>query len=512
MKQTNARLKLKMLTANLLAGLYLTAALSAGALSHVAQAASFDFVPAQTGAQKEWRNLLATGNYNQALTNWGSAFQDSSFSQSANGQATLAYVLFKSGMPYTALERLFNTTRPHQLEAQLLGLWMIEIKSSPIIQRGWLQTQGPWKRFTVQAGKTVRVRNRADIQRAFADAKSVATQNVNESARILWQIATQAPLIGDVDSSLRALKQMSESGQTLIGRDMVSMTQGRVLYQKGELDAALNSYQQIPKGSSIWVEAVEERAWAHLRKEDYDKALGVITTALSPVLAPLAGPETFFLSNLMSLRVCDYSRLFKTSELFKTRQRQRLIEIQALAKSGTNPHLNQTFTKFETSGVSQESAGAMVEFMPRGLFRDGAFVRAMETRRLLLNEVQVAGKWIEQGRVLGLNSELENTIQRNQKSAESLKQQGLKRARSLAQTDMREYKMILNKMHILEAEVIERLHLDDNLKGERSKLSKNKDSKDSLVFAYVPGEEWMDELDNYQARVKDCPTLKGASL
>jgi hypothetical protein len=93
-----------------------------------------------------------------------------------------------------------------------------------------------------------------------------------------------------------------------------------------------------------------------------------------------------------------------------------------------------------------------------------------------------------------------------------MKQLATQRIRVLAQGETKEYRMILNKMHILEAEVIERLHLDDNLKGQRGKLSKTDDSGDVLVFAVKGNETWIDELDNYKARVKDCPTLKGASL
>ena len=114
--------------------------------------------------------------------------------------------------------------------------------------------------------------------------------------------------------------------------------------------------------------------------------------------------------------------------------------------------------------------------------------------------------------LLGGNRELEAILALNKSKSERFRQLAFQRARVLAQTDVKDYRVIINKMHILEAEVIERMHLDDNLKGERSKLSKNDDVKgDVLIFPYTQ-EVWMDELDNYQARVKDCPTLKGASL
>jgi hypothetical protein len=97
-------------------------------------------------------------------------------------------------------------------------------------------------------------------------------------------------------------------------------------------------------------------------------------------------------------------------------------------------------------------------------------------------------------------------------TAEKLKQAAVNRIRALARQELKEYRQILNKMHIIEGEVIQRLAVDETLKGERSKLAKVEDQGDVLVFPYNSDEVWFDELDNYKARVKDCPTLKGAGL
>ena len=141
------------------------------------------------------------------------------------------------------------------------------------------------------------------------------------------------------------------------------------------------------------------------------------------------------------------------------------------------------------------------------------FVRFVESRRQLLIEARRAAELKEAVNALGGAGELERFESAAARQADRLKQQAWSRVRTLAVGEVREYKTILNKMHIVEAEVIERMHLDDNLKGQRSKLSKNEaDKGDVLVFPYRSDEVWLDELDNYKARVKDCPTLKGASL
>jgi hypothetical protein len=284
-----------------------------------------------------------------------------------------------------------------------------------------------------------------------------------------------------------------------------------VLYQRGEIDAALNAYVQIPKSSSLWIESVEERAWAHLRRDDFDKALGETVTLLSPALAPLVGPESYFLANLMSLKACDYPRIFKNSELFKQRQRGRIVELQELADKGVNKNLNALLDRFEKSGVSLEAAGPIIGSLPRSALRDRIFVKNLEVRKEILSEIGLA-----QGSELGPSLSTSSLLAKGMGSAKVRADQGRslaqRRLRTLAALELKEYRTILNKMHIVEAEVIERLHVDDSLKGERSKLSKNEDQGDVLVFPYRSDEVWLDELDNYKARVKDCPTLKGASL
>lgn len=485
----------------------LALSLSVMAVTTAHAAESFGFLPQTSPAAKDLQSQMASSNYRQALTTWSSAYAGSTFAQSPNGIATFAFLLSQNGMPFLGAEFLVQSTQPAKLDAGLLKLWTQELKNNTFVQHGWIPTTGGWKTIVNNDPVRLTLKNKKDITAAFARAERLPKEQVNARARVWWQIATLAPQINEVDSALNALKLLKESGQGLIGPDMIASAYGRVLYQKGDMDAALLYFKQIPKSSSLWVEAVEERAWSSLRKDDFDAALGTVTTLMSPALAPLVGPESYFLSNLMSLKVCDYPRLFKTSETFKKRHRDRLVAIQELAKTGRNTQLATVLENFDKNGVTQEAAGPLVWAIPRAAYRDAQFKRYMDSRHALLSEAKRATE------LAGGNADLERVAQAAAGQAERMKPLAEQRLRTLATAEVKEYKVILNKMHIVEAEVIERLHLDDNLKGQRSKLSKNEPEKgDVLVFPYRSDEVWVDELDNYKARVKDCPTLKGASL
>jgi len=481
-------------------------------LSSSVWAGSFDFLPAASGPEKEFQSLMNAGNYRQALITWSTAHAHSPFATSTNGTATYAFLLNQNGLPFSAQELLVQNTQPSRLNPSLLKIWTAELQKSPFMQKGWIASSGGWKNIVHNDPVSIRINNKSDISIAFGQARRLPNDQLNAKARVLWQIATRAPLINENESALSALKELKESKQNLIGQDLISINQARVLFQKGDLEGALKAYQEVPKSSNLWVESVEERAWTQVRREEFDKALGTVVTLLSPALAPLEGPEPFYLANYLNLRVCDYVQLFKVSDLFKKRHRTRLSDIQEMARTGTNKNINSALEKFEKGGVSLDAVGSLIESLPRTTLRDTKFVRTMQTRHQLLNEEKTANQLVQETSALGGQSLIENIAITARLKADRARQNAVQRLRALAQSEVKDYEVVLNKMHIVEAQAIERLHLDDSLKGQRSKLAKTDDNGDVLVFPYKSDEVWFDELDNYQARVKDCPTLKGASL
>jgi tetratricopeptide (TPR) repeat protein len=380
----------------------------------------------------------------------------------------------------------------------------MELKSSSFVQKDWVQMRDGWKRFTNSEPVRLKIKNKKNIAAAFALAqKSIG--DVNHRARILWQIVTLAPQIDATDEALSAIKLLRESGQIVIGQDLIQSAFARILYQKGEIDQALAAYAEIPKSSSLWVESVEEKAWAYLRKNDSDKALGQTITLLSPALAPLVGPESFYLANLMALKICDYPRIFKNSDLFKARHKDRLNGLIELSQNGTSKNLPAAMDRLDAKGITVEAAGPLVGSFPRATFRDQRFVTLMSARRQLQSEITKAHK-------VGALGDFGTKIVQLQPKLDQLKQLALLRLRTLARNELNEYQHNLSKMHVIEAEVMQRLAVDESLKGKRDKIAKAKDDGEVMVFPYDSDEVWLDELDNYKAQVKNCPQLKEASL
>jgi len=479
-------------------------------MTSISYGQDFNFLPNAEGPAAEFRQLMTSGKFRQALITWGATHADSDFGRSQTGFAVYAYLLKQNEMPISGVSYLFQNTSPKNINPQMLKIWTTDLNSSVLVQKGLITVPTRWKGAVPQELDVPVIRNARDVKDLWKQIARTSNEAINVKARLLWAIATQASLLGDVKSSINALNQLRDSKQTVFGADLIASTYGRVLYQKGDLDGALAEFLKVPKSSTLWTEALEERAWTHLRRNDYAKATGDITTLMAPPLSKLVGPESYFLANLTSFKICDYPRLFKTSELFKQRHRGRLKIIEDLSQKGLSPTLSTVLDRFDQQGVSVEAAGPLIDTIPRGVLRDRQFVRAIETRRQWLSDIKKMETL--KGAMMGPQEALERMNEQARRNIDQLRQAAAQRTREVAKTEVKEYRVVLNKLHLLEGQVIERLHVDENLKGPRNALAKADDKGEVLVFPYEGNEIWFDELDNFKARVKDCPGLKGAQL
>ena len=137
-------------------------------------------------------------------------------------------------------------------------------------------------------------------------------------------VALEKAMAGDAKGALAILTKLTSATMPLDELDRVYLSLGRVHYQAGDSEAALEAFQKVRKGSASWLEALEEKAWTHVRMGKFDDALASLKTVLSPLFQDKIRTEPFFLTSLAQLRVCDYSAMFKTIDQFKSRFRDRV--------------------------------------------------------------------------------------------------------------------------------------------------------------------------------------------
>lgn len=277
--------------------------------------------------------------------------------------------------------------------------------------------------------------------------------------------------------------------------DKALIEKARQVYAKGQYEEARALYDQVNKGSSYWLQAVEEKAWSFYRQNQIDASLGQTKTLLAPQFAGFVGSEAYFLQSLANLKSCNYKQVFETTRLFKEKQKPRLAGIQNLSKTGMNDALAKVIVTTENFPMKFSEVGDAANHLPQLFYKDIEFQRQL--MRLKLTEKALVVLKAE-GKSQSLQASFEKTM-----SASRTKM--LNRMKQLAAQETNDNFKIVQKLNLVEVEAIQRLHADVELdKSLFKKADFNKTTSDQLVFV-DDGRPWIDELDKYQVRTKACP-------
>jgi len=252
--------------------------------------------------------------------------------------------------------------------------------------------------------------------------------------------------------------------------DKATLSKARDLFEKKQFNEAILEYNKIPKSSDRWLLAIEEKAWAYMHLEQYDKAWAEARTLTSPALTGLTTTEPFLLRALTELKMCDYLAVFQTLKDFKQLKRMQIEAIQQLAKNGRNAVSHATLEKWMQKPEDWKAIGPFLPQMPQLFFHDEIMLRAAAAKNMPAME---------------------------------------RRLQELAKTDNNENYRILQKLNLVEVESIQRVHMESKFTGTQGGV---KPSKDDLVFDDNKNDVWVDELNSYQAKVSLCQKKSGRTM
>lgn len=269
-----------------------------------------------------------------------------------------------------------------------------------------------------------------------------------------------------------------------------TLQKARSLFASGQYDSAIKSYNEIPRGNTYWLSAVEEKGWAFFRQEDYEKALAQTKTLLAPQFAEVSNTEAFLLQSLAQLKICDYKGVFETHQTFKAKQKNRIMSVQNLAKTGWNDSLTAFLKKADAFPLTLADMGETVQTLPLLLYKDKEFQKQV----LRFKASQHAMALVKDA---GLKKSLDKV---NQDSFSALKN----RVQELAQEETNENFKVIQKLNLVEVEAIQRVHTDLNMADAMYKTNKFQDVKDDKLVFMDDGRPWIDELDKFEVAAKTC--------
>lgn len=448
--------------------------------------------------------LIESQKYLEALS-----LPDLKFSDSEDSKALEAFLIYKNNLPKIGLEKLFAISNPKKISAAVKNLWKNEIKSdSPALLTSKIQWSNSWKDvFTDTVAATILASQTGPItnKKQLANAEDVSFRLDPKSPLkwdLQWKIAMYKAITNDITQASKILNKLDASDQVVIGDDQIAMAKARINYQNNKLDAAIQGYDSISKSSDYWLESIEEKAWAHLRQGHGHDAIADLQTLMTPSLAPQVGPETYFLASFSNLKICDYKSILKLHNEFKTRYKDRITALQTLAKTGDSAAAAGALEKMKSGPISWVSVGRDVQWLPRFFHRDEILKAGVAELVESGKEQSTIAQYLSTSTNPSLKSNLDKLMVTAKKNVQVSLQKTHARMKHLAEDETKEMSTMIRKLHIVEAELIQRMYVNNRLATNELEGKQNKD--DDLIFPHGT-EIWLDELTHYQTRGKGCP-------
>src|SRR5690606_4657157 len=89
-------------------------------------------------------------------------------------------------------------------------------------------------------------------------------------------------------------------------RDLARLGLARTYYGLGDYAQAVKYYEEVPRFSRYWEEALFENRWARFMNEDYGGALGTLQSLHAPQFAGAFQPESWTLKATVYYTACLY--------------------------------------------------------------------------------------------------------------------------------------------------------------------------------------------------------------
>jgi len=470
---------------------------------------------------------LSNKNLEKAFFHWPMAFGNHEFSRTPTGQALLAYLMYKNGLKVTAVELALQVPETSSIPGGLKSLWQEAVEKDettwPAVRVGWNKA---WTEiFGAHRGAAVATRDvdPRDVERLKALVEQSAA-NSRERAILQWRLSLALALKGESTAAAKSLAELMSAQNNPIRTDLINITAARLLFENGYLDASARYYSLVPKSSDFWIEAQEELAWAEMRRANNQNVLAITKSLIQPVFRAELGPETVMLRSLAQLKVCDYPGVAESLKLFRDRFQPRAKTLQDLQENVLKPEVSRYINLAMKQVANQKKLSVLdlkedALILPRHLIRDQLLSNLIETQTSLEAEKKIADQLaVRLMNYEALEPGASAAIQKQRQEVESrviaAREAVLNRIKVLASNEVQEIAAMLQKMHIVETELLQHISLAEKRIAESRTKEPNRkvgttgsQARDRIWFP-VKGEIWFDEIGAFKVDLKKTCQVK----
>ncbi|MCB0421474.1 MAG: hypothetical protein KDD61_10795 [Bdellovibrionales bacterium] len=469
-----------------------------------------------TAEQNIFFGFLQNSDYEKALFQWWPAFDESSFSRTPTGVALFGYLLVKNKLPVMGVENLFTIQEPRKVLPSLMKVIKLEL---PVENSVWKQAEIKWQEswtdiFETEIEVMVRAHQQQNLAKINQTYELLKKTKVGTQERywIEWQMVLGLALNGDTEKAGKVLAHLIKSDQNVVDQGLLYITAARMLFESGYLAPAITYYDKVPRTSEYWFVAQEEKAWSFIRKGEPQNTLAVTQGVILPEFSAYIGPELLFLRSLAQLKVCDYPAVAETLVRFKTHFRQRVVVLSKLSQHGKQPASDRLIETLFSGKTSLMALKDDAKVLPQYVSRDDLLVEKVETLKALLEEERIAGQLYSRSlqggsAKVGFQAALEQFKAKMSQRVQGQRASIYSHLEKSAAEEVTHIGQILQKMHIVEAEVLQQISLAERVAKESGQKvaehlgSTGAKTGERLRFPY-DGELWFDEISHYKVDIK----------
>lgn len=97
---------------------------------------------------------------------------------------------------------------------------------------------------------------------------------------------------------------------------LATLGKARAYYSQGDFEKSVASYENVPRFSEDWYDAMYESGWAYFQNAQFGRALGMVHSVHSPYFDDRFRPESFVLKSTTYFQMCHFDRVRKTLDVF----------------------------------------------------------------------------------------------------------------------------------------------------------------------------------------------------
>jgi tetratricopeptide (TPR) repeat protein len=447
---------------------------------------------------------IEASDWNQAVIQYPKVFESNSFLNSTNGTALFAFLQFQAGLKITALETLFKVTNPKEINAVLKKQLTDSIlKDDPAWSMAKIKWSKNWNDVfdpSVAIWIDSSVMETKSIDELTSISKNLEMDS-KEKSFVDWHLAIKYSLTDKSEKAAQLLSQIRKNPNSYINPDLVQITAARILFQNSYYDGAIKQYEKVSKQSNYWSQAQEEMGWSYVRKGQPQNAIAIGQSLVHLGMTKQVSSESFFMMSLAQLKICDYPAVIGTLSDYSKNFKEKNKSLKALVASSEDQNIQKFFKSTDKIKASSD--------LPSLVTVDRKLKMLIQKQNALQKESETADVLYAKSLALtGLQGHFESLKKSTLSRLHAAQSESVSRIKFLAANELENIKNNLDKLHIVEAEVISQVSIADQIAtkakddGSVKKGITGSKSKDAVVFPVSGNEVWFDEVGSYKVSVK----------